>query len=254
MSDTSLGSQPHVTRDMIAIRSRVDAPACTERSHLSRDWLSIRGAIVGVHGSTSGIRRSSRSNRHWMRDTSSSSRIDSRGIVLRYERTLPRQRIRFLPRLYVGTVSQPSSAASLSTSVWVGPTNVAPRSTGTSAIVVVYDRPPTLSRPSSTTTSCPSLVKARAVDSPAKPAPTTTTSVIAPVWPLRCIRVSRSLTYHIPEHLGWRYAAGPRRGVLHGCERGRRSIRRTHHRRGHLRHWRGLPHPREESTAHVHPA
>src|SRR4051812_37673299 len=208
--------------------------------------------MAGVHGSDTGTRRATRSNRHCIRDTSNSSSMDSRGMVLRYARTLPRQRMRFLPRLYVGTVSQPNSAASLSTSVWVGPTNVAPRSTGTSAIVVVYDRPPTLSRPSSTTTSCPSLVNARAVDNPAKPAPTTTTSVIGPVWRLECVRVRRSLTYDVSEHLGWRYAAGPRRGVVHGCERGRRSIRRDHHRRRHLRHRCGVPHPREEPRAHLH--
>ena len=105
--------------------------------------------------------------------------IDSRGIVLRYDRTRPRHRIRFLPRLWVGTVSQPSSAASARTASWVGPTNVPPRSTGAPAIVVVDDRPPTRSRPSRTTTSCPSRTRSRAAVSPANPAPTTTTSALA---------------------------------------------------------------------------
>ena len=51
-------------------------------------------------------------------------------MVLRYARTRPRHLIRFLPRLWVGTVSQPSSRASSMTASWVGPTNVPPRSTG----------------------------------------------------------------------------------------------------------------------------
>src|SRR6478735_5352098 len=63
--------------------------------------------------------------------------IDSRGMVLRYDRTRPRHRIRFLPRLCVRTVSQPSSFASAMTASCVGPTNVPPRSTGVPAIVVV---------------------------------------------------------------------------------------------------------------------
>ena len=62
------------------------------------------------------------------------------------------------------------------TASWVGPTNVPPRSTGVPAIVVVDDRPPTRSRPSSTTTSYPSPTRSRAAVRPANPAPTTTTS------------------------------------------------------------------------------
>ena len=50
-----------------------------------------------VHGSATGTRLLTRSNRHWIRDTSSNSMIDSFGIVLRYDRTLPRHWIRFLP-------------------------------------------------------------------------------------------------------------------------------------------------------------
>src|SRR6185436_8146683 len=105
--------------------------------------------------------------------------IDSRGMVLRYDRTRPRHRIRFLPRLCVRTVSQPSSFASAMTASCVGPTNVPPRSTGVPAIVDVAERPPTRSRPSRTTTSCPSRTRSRAADSPANPAPTTTTSALA---------------------------------------------------------------------------
>src|SRR6476660_9352796 len=105
--------------------------------------------------------------------------LDRRGMVLRYDRTRPRHRIRFLPRLCVRTVSQPSSFASAMTASCVGPTNVPPRSTGVPAIVDVAERPPTRSRPSRTTTSCPSRTRSRAADSPANPAPTTTTSALA---------------------------------------------------------------------------
>ena len=106
---------------MIAIRSRVQALACTDRSHWSSVLASRISAIGDVHGSSTGTRLLTRSNRHWIRDTSSNSMIDSLGMVLRYDRTLPRQRIRFLPWLWVGTVSQPSSAASATTASWVGP-------------------------------------------------------------------------------------------------------------------------------------
>ena len=40
-------------------------------------------AVGAVHGAPSGTCLARRSNRHWMRDTSSSSRIDSFGMVLR---------------------------------------------------------------------------------------------------------------------------------------------------------------------------
>src|SRR6476660_7838954 len=136
-------------------------------------------AIGDVHGSWTGTRRDTRSNRHCIRETSNNSISDSFGMVLRYARTLPRHRIRFLPWLYVRTDSQPNSFASAITASCVGPTNVPPRSTGVPAIVVVDERPPTRSRPSRTTTSCPSRTRSRAADSPANPAPTTTTSAFA---------------------------------------------------------------------------
>ena len=68
---------------MIAIRSRVDAPACTERSHCSSDTRSSSSATGDAHGSATLTLRLMRSNLHWMRETSSNSRMDSRGIVLR---------------------------------------------------------------------------------------------------------------------------------------------------------------------------
>ena len=93
-----------------------------------------------VHGSATDTRRQIRSNRHWIRETSNSSSIDSRGMVLRYARTRPRHLIRFLPRGGWAPSRSPARAASSTTASCVGPTNVPPRSTGTPAIVVVDDR------------------------------------------------------------------------------------------------------------------
>ena len=82
---------------MIAIRSRVDALGV----HVAQPL--VKGLAVEDVGDRrrprlgTGTRRLTRSNRHWIRETSSSSMIDSFGIVLRYDRTLPRHRIRFLP-------------------------------------------------------------------------------------------------------------------------------------------------------------
>src|SRR3954471_15548409 len=150
-------------------------------------------AIDDVHGSFTGTRRQTRSHPHWIRDTSTNSMIDSRGIVLRYDRTRPRHRIRFLPRLCVRTISQPSSFARPITASCVGPTNVPPRSTGVPAIVVVDERPPTRSRPSSTRTSYPSRTRSRAAVRPANPAPTTTTSVCVTRLGSHAVRVMTAL-------------------------------------------------------------
>jgi len=173
---------------MIAIRSRVDAPACTERSHLSRDWLST-GAIVGprstVESDVPAIEPPAGAR------TSSSSRITA-GDRARHERTLPPSD-QVLPRLYVGTVSQPVPGELEHLRV---ADNVAPsHARGDRRRIRAATDP---SRPSSTTTSCPSLVKARAVDSPAKPAPPLHVGHRS-VWHSGAIRVPRSLTYHIPE-------------------------------------------------------
>src|ERR1700728_526770 len=72
----------------------------------------------------------------------------------------------------------PSSSARARTASCVGPTKVPPMSTGMPATWPVYERPPTRSRPSSTSTSWPSRVSSRAAARPAKPAPTTTTSAV----------------------------------------------------------------------------
>ena len=68
---------------MIAIRSRVPALACIDFSHSSSDLASSSSAIGAFHGASTGTRRLTRSNRHWIRDTSSNSMIDSFGMVLR---------------------------------------------------------------------------------------------------------------------------------------------------------------------------
>ena len=69
---------------MIAIRSRVEALACTERNHPSSvTGVEARRDRAAVHGSATGTCLLIRSNRHWIRETSNSSIIDSRGMVLR---------------------------------------------------------------------------------------------------------------------------------------------------------------------------
>ena len=60
---------------------------------------------------------------------------------------------------------------------WVGPTNVPPpRTARRRGSLWLWTRPPTRSRASSTTTDFPAFAISRAAVSPARPAPTTTTS------------------------------------------------------------------------------
>ena len=68
---------------MIASRSRVVAPARTERNHWPSDWLSRRAARRAVHGSVSDTVREMRSNCQRTRPRSSRPPSDSRGMVPR---------------------------------------------------------------------------------------------------------------------------------------------------------------------------
>ena len=63
--------------------------------------------------------------------------------------------------------------------VLTGPDPTPSKVDGTVADVDVVDAPPTRSRASSTTTSRPAVTRVRAALRPARPAPTTTTSVVA---------------------------------------------------------------------------
>ena len=79
--ETSSGSAPQVTRDMMAIRSRVSAVAFTERSQPPRLMLSSLAACREFHGSLTLTSRAIRSNCHWMRPMSSSPITPSLGMV-----------------------------------------------------------------------------------------------------------------------------------------------------------------------------
>ena len=116
---------------MMAIRSRVEALACSERNHSSSDCCRGFRRSAAVHGSATGTRRLTRSNRHWIRETSTSSmhRQPRNGAAIRRG-----------PGRATGSGScrgcrsapsrSPARRASSMTASCVGPTNVPPRSTG----------------------------------------------------------------------------------------------------------------------------
>ena len=153
---------------MMAIRSRDERHARTERSQSPSDCASSRSCRGGPStGPVTGTARASavelptgcarcRAVRaatagEWCRGTRVPGHATGSG---------------WFPRRIGGVVSHPSSAASSSTSSWVGPTNVPPRSTGARRSSSCSERPPTRSRPSRTRTSYPSRANSRAAVRP----------------------------------------------------------------------------------------
>src|SRR5262245_39438090 len=79
----------------------------------------------------------------------------------------------------VRNVDSPSSPTSSYMRVWPSPSHCPPSSSGVPSSTRPSVRPPTRSRASTTVTSCPRATSHRAAASPANPAPTTTTLLIA---------------------------------------------------------------------------
>src|SRR5262249_31157813 len=79
----------------------------------------------------------------------------------------------------VRNVDSPSSPTSSYMRVWPSPSHCPPSSSGVPSSTRPSVRPPTRSRASTTVTSCPCATSHRAAASPANPAPTTTTLLIA---------------------------------------------------------------------------
>src|SRR5215208_6345084 len=121
---------------------------------------------------------------------------------------LPPYSSRLWPSACVGKVSTPSSRASAASRSCVGPIHWPPTSTTLpSPMSWLRSRPPTRSRASSTITDAPRAVSARAAASPARPAPSTTTSAS---------RVSGPATVTEPNSLPWRVRMPP---GTHSAER-----------------------------------